>query len=170
MPVGMVMSNQIGTPMLVNVAGGYMSQGSNIPTIGQMVPIQQQPLQQQRQMPSAVSNNMPGDTMRIVHKRHLQELLRNIDPLGQLDEEVEEVLLQIGDDFIEDVVSSAAQIAAHRKSKILESKDVMLYLDRHWDLWVPGFSGPREDTKPKKAIATETHKLRLEMIRKALKQ
>lgn len=47
MPVGMVMSNQIGTPMLVNVAGGYMSQGSNIPTIGQMVPIQQQPLQQQ---------------------------------------------------------------------------------------------------------------------------
>lgn len=42
-------------------------------------------------MPSAVSNNMPGDTMRIVHKRHLQELLRNIDPLGQLDEEVEEV-------------------------------------------------------------------------------
>ena len=68
-----------------------------------------------------------------------------------------QVLLQIGDDFLEDVISASAQIAAHRKSKQLEAKDVLLYLDRHHDLWLPGYS--KEEFKPpKKDICTEQHK------------
>ena len=77
-----------------------------------------------------------------------------------------QVLLQLGDDFLEDVIAASAQIAAHRKSKQLETKDVLMYLDRHHDLWVPGYS--KEDFKPpKKDICTEQHRQRLEMIKKA---
>ena len=55
------------------------------------------------------------------------------------------------------MISASAQIAAHRKSKQLEAKDVLLYLDRHHDLWLPGYS--KEEFKPpKKDICTEQHK------------
>lgn len=162
-------------------------------------------------LPTNLGNRASNENDRVLQKRHLQDLLQNIDPLGQLDDEVEEVcfifvfctlnvtlyhftnrvlrralstiyclcccresnflanicktliiylfqvLLQIGDDFLEDVISASAQIAAHRKSKQLEAKDVLLYLDRHHDLWLPGYS--KEEFKPpKKDICTEQHK------------
>jgi Transcription initiation factor TFIID subunit A len=37
-----------------------------------------------------------------------------VDPSEQLDEEVEEILLQIADDFIEQTVSQACALAKHR--------------------------------------------------------
>ena len=66
--------------------------------------------------------------------------------------------MKIGDDFLEDVIGSAAQIASHRKSKQLESKDVMLYLDRHYDLWVPGYTRESEHRPAKKDLCVEQHK------------
>lgn len=54
----------------------------------------------------------------------LTELVKEVDPMQQLDEEVEGVLLQLADDFIESVVSSSCLLAKHRKSQLLEAKDV----------------------------------------------
>ena len=44
-------------------------------------------------MPPPLPTNLGsrGEGERVLQKRHLQEVLRGIDPLGQLDEEVEEV-------------------------------------------------------------------------------
>ena len=39
-----------------------------------------------------------------------------------------QVLLQVADDFIENVVASSCQLAKHRRSNTLEAKDVQLYL------------------------------------------
>ncbi|CAI9716908.1 transcription initiation factor TFIID subunit 12-like [Octopus vulgaris] len=106
---------------------------------------------------------------KVLDKRRLQELVKEVDPLEQLDEDVEEVLLQIADDFIENVVTNACQIAKHRKSNVLEVKDVQLHLERNWNMWVPGFGS--EDLRPyKKAVVTDAHKQRMALIKKTLKK
>ncbi|KAG9332052.1 hypothetical protein JZ751_016185 [Albula glossodonta] len=98
----------------------------------------------------------------VLSKKKLQDLVREIDPNEQLDEDVEEMLLQIADDFIESVVTAACQLARHRKSNTLEVKDVQLHLgkggnERQWNMWIPGF-GSDEIRPYKKACTTEAHK------------
>ena len=93
----------------------------------------------------------------VLTKKKLQDLVREVDPNEQLDEDVEEMLLQIADDFIESVVTAACQLARHRKSSTLEVKNVQLHLERQWNMWIPGFSS--EEIRPyKKACTTEAHK------------
>lgn len=99
----------------------------------------------------------------------MQELVHEIDPTEQLDEDVEEILLQIADDFVESTVNAACQLAKHRNMKKVEVKDVQLYLERNWNMWIPGF-GTDELRPYKRAAITEAHKQRLALIRKAIKK
>ena len=65
--------------------------------------------------------------------------------------------MQIADDFIENVVNASCDIAKHRHSDTLEVKDVQLYLERAWNMWIPGFGS--EEIRPyKRAPATEAHR------------
>ncbi|XP_032225643.2 transcription initiation factor TFIID subunit 12 isoform X3 [Nematostella vectensis] len=115
-----------------------------------------------------VDTSSPQPTQ-VLTKRRIQELLHEIDPREQMDDEVEDLLLQVADDFIENVVNSSAQIAKHRKSNTLEVKDVQLHLERCWNMWIPGFGA--DELRPyKKAASTEAHKQRLALIRKSLKK
>ena len=50
----------------------------------------------------------------------LNELVKEVDPSEQLDEEVEDILLQIADDFIEQTVSQACALAKHRKANTID--------------------------------------------------
>ncbi|XP_055638283.1 transcription initiation factor TFIID subunit 12 isoform X2 [Toxorhynchites rutilus septentrionalis] len=105
----------------------------------------------------------------ILTKPRLQELVREIDPTEQLDEEVEELLLQIADDFVENTVNAACLLAKHRKVSKVEVRDVQLHLERNWNMWIPGF-GTDELRPYKRATVTEAHKQRLALIRKAIKK
>lgn len=99
----------------------------------------------------------------------LQELVREIDPTEQLDEDVEELLLQIAEEFVENAVNSSCLLAKHRKVPKMEVKDVQLYLEQNWNMWIPGFG--TDELKPyKRAALTEAHKQRLALIRKAIKK
>uniref|UniRef100_A0A0K8TPV7 Transcription initiation factor TFIID subunit 12 n=1 Tax=Tabanus bromius TaxID=304241 RepID=A0A0K8TPV7_TABBR len=105
----------------------------------------------------------------VITKPRLQELVREVDPTEQLDEEVEELLLQLADDFIDETVNASCNLAKHRKVSKVEVKDVQLYLERRWNMWIPGF-GTDELRPYKRATATEAHKQRLALIRKTIKK
>lgn len=118
---------------------------------------------------SSTAKGSDSSATQILTKPRLQELVREIDPTEQLDEEVEEILLQIADDFIENTVNAACMLAKHRKVPKVEVKDVQLHLERNWNMWIPGFG--TEELRPyKRATVTEAHKQRLALIKKAIKK
>ncbi|XP_021339096.1 transcription initiation factor TFIID subunit 12-like [Mizuhopecten yessoensis] len=137
-----------------------------------MMGIAQPPLGMRQPHPSPAPmapHPAAGGENKVLDKRRLQELVKEVDPLEQLDDDVEEVLLQVADDFIDSIVNSACQIAKHRKSTTLEVKDVQLHLERNWNMWIPGFGS--DELRPyKKACSTEAHKQRMALIRKTLKK
>lgn len=95
--------------------------------------------------------------------------MREIDPTEQLDEDVEDLLLQLADDFVESTINAACLFTKHRHSKIVEVKDVQLHLERNWNMWIPGFG--TDELKPyKRSTITESHKQRMNLIRRSLKK
>jgi len=114
------------------------------------------------------SSSLSSDS-RILDRRRLADLVKEVDPLEQLDEDVEELLMQIADDFIDNVVTASCQIAKHRKSNVVEVKDVQLHLEHNWNMWVPGFGA--DELRPyKKAAPSEAHKQRVALIKKVQKK
>ncbi|CAD6991806.1 transcription initiation factor TFIID subunit 12 isoform X2 [Ceratitis capitata] len=113
---------------------------------------------------SSAAENQP-----ILTKPRLLELVREVDVTAQLDEDVEELLLQIADDFVEDAVKATCGFAKHRKVSKVEVRDVQLHLERKWNMWIPGF-GTDELRPYKRAAITEAHKQRLALIRKTIKK
>ncbi|GBG66857.1 hypothetical protein CBR_g70734 [Chara braunii] len=102
----------------------------------------------------------------ILGKRSIQELLAQIEPCERLDLDVEDVLLEIADDFIETTTTFACALARHRKSTMLEAKDIFLHLERNWHIVIPGFAG--EEYRPyRRAPVSEAHKHRLSLVRKS---
>ena len=52
---------------------------------------------------SSFDSAAAGSSSEVLDKKRLQELVKEVDPNEQLDEDVETMLLQIADDFIEQV-------------------------------------------------------------------
>lgn len=66
--------------------------------------------------------------VQLVSRTKLQDLVREVDAAEQLDEEVEDLLLQLADDFVESTVNAACLLAKHRKATTVEVRDVQLHL------------------------------------------
>lgn len=125
-----------------------------------------QPVILHRTTPSSTTTTEPP---KVLDRRRIEELVKEVDSLEQMDDDVEDMLMQIADDFIDNVVSAACQLAKHRKSNTVEVKDVQMHLERCWNMWIPGFGS--EELKPyKKSATTEAHKQRLSLIKKTLKK
>ncbi|WOL15666.1 putative uridine nucleosidase 1 [Canna indica] len=103
----------------------------------------------------------------ILSKRSIRELVSQIDPSENLDSEVEDVLVEIAEDFVESVTTFACSLAKHRKSTTLEAKDILLHVERNWNLTLPGFGGD-EIKCYKKQFTNDIHKERLAVIKKSM--
>eukprot|EP00088_Acartia_fossae_P042146 TRINITY_DN44145_c0_g1_i1.p1 TRINITY_DN44145_c0_g1~~TRINITY_DN44145_c0_g1_i1.p1 ORF type:complete len:177 (-),score=47.49 TRINITY_DN44145_c0_g1_i1:316-846(-) len=117
---------------------------------------------------STITSHIASESQ-VLDKHRLNELVKEVDPSEQLDEEVEDVLLQIADDFIEQTFSRACAFAKHRKANTVDVRDYQLVLERDWNMWIPGF-GQQELRPYKRSAQTESHKQRLAVIKKALKK
>ncbi|KAJ1966281.1 Transcription initiation factor TFIID subunit 12 [Dipsacomyces acuminosporus] len=100
---------------------------------------------------------------RILSKRKIQELVGEIDPTERLEPEVEDILCDIADEFIESVTSFACQLAKHRKSDTLEAKDLQLHLERNWNIRIPGFAS-EEIRSVRKVTVPQSHQEKLSAI------
>ena len=78
----------------------------------------------------------------MVSKKRLRDLTDHVRSNADhivLSGEVSETLLELADDFVENVTAFGCRLAKHRKSKVLEVKDLQLYLERNWGISPPGF-------------------------------
>ena len=85
------------------------------------------------------------DTQRVMSKRKLRELVKTVgidegDGETVIDGDVEELLLDLADDFVTNVTAFSCRLAKHRKSDNLEARDIQLHLERNWNIRIPGYS------------------------------
>ncbi|XP_075249099.1 uncharacterized protein LOC142341766 [Convolutriloba macropyga] len=125
----------------------------------------------------------------LLDRSRIQDLVNEVDPNQELDEDVQNLLLEIADDFIEKTITASCQIAQHRNAATLETSDVQLSLERNYNMWIPGFSdSPNSDdpsssalsnlfskgsnvhSSSRKNMGNEAHKQRMAVLRKTLKK
>lgn len=157
-------------PMINKTSSALVGGSSGIshPHVVISKPAVQQQQPQPMQSYITQQSNAPRDN-KLLDKKRLQDLVNEIDPNLQLEDELEEMLMKVLSDFVDEAVSSSCALAQHRKSNILEVKDLKMHLQKQWKIFVPGFSS--EDLKTnRKTSSTEAHKQRQALIRKAGKK
>ncbi|KAF3942927.1 hypothetical protein CMV_030464 [Castanea mollissima] len=90
-----------------------------------------------------------------------------IDSSEKLDPEVEDILVDIAEDFVDSITTFGCSLAKHRKSTTLEAKDILLHLERNWNITLPGFGGD-EIKSYRKPLTNDIHKERLVAIKKSM--
>ena len=116
-------------------------------------------------IPHAFHLAQDGDA-RLLSKRKLQDLVKSIDPDERLEPDVEELLMEVADEFIDSVLQQSCKIARHRKGQMLEVRDVQLHLERNWNIRIPGYSS-EEVRSVKKYNPTPAHAAKVGAVNQA---
>nr|CDS30142.1 Transcription initiation factor TFIID subunit [Hymenolepis microstoma] len=101
--------------------------------------------------------------------KSLQEIMKEVDPYLQLDEESEEVIRAVAEEFLECVAKKSFKIASHRGSVLVEPRDVKHILEHHWDMTIPGFPTSQEKAV-KRPFITQAHRQHLALLQKQVKR
>lgn len=102
---------------------------------------------------------------RVLNKRKLRELVRYVgseegDTDVTIDGDVEDMLLDLADEFVTSVTSFACRLAKHRKSDSLDVRDVQLHLERNWNIRIPGYAAD-EIRSTRKFMPNSAHNSKL---------
>eukprot|EP00281_Chroomonas_sp_CCMP1168_P028311 CAMPEP_0206248448 /NCGR_PEP_ID=MMETSP0047_2-20121206/20377_1 /ASSEMBLY_ACC=CAM_ASM_000192 /TAXON_ID=195065 /ORGANISM="Chroomonas mesostigmatica_cf, Strain CCMP1168" /LENGTH=153 /DNA_ID=CAMNT_0053674097 /DNA_START=33 /DNA_END=491 /DNA_ORIENTATION=+ len=108
------------------------------------------------QQQAAAEQAASGASQGVLAKRKIAELVEQVSPGDKVDPEVEEVLLEIAEDFVENVTNFACLLAKHRNSSTLEVQDLRLHLEKNWGIKVPGYSAAAERVTAQKGQAGDT--------------
>ncbi|KAJ8949793.1 hypothetical protein NQ318_000491 [Aromia moschata] len=152
---GITMVETIGGTSLVGVQAMPAQSASPEKTQHPAVPVQQ--------------ITTPSEPLQVLTKQRLQDLVRETDQTLNLEEEVEEIILNYVDEFVDRCLNGAALIAKNRHINTIEVKDVQQFLNRNYSMWTPGF-GTDELRPYKRSLTTDAHKQRIALIRKTLKK
>ncbi|XP_018565174.1 transcription initiation factor TFIID subunit 12 [Anoplophora glabripennis] len=134
-----------------------------------LVGVQTVPVQNATPVKTVQQNISSNEPLQVLTKQRLQDLVRETDQTLNLEEEVEEIILNYVDEFIDRCLNGAALIAKNRHVNTIEVKDVQQFLNRNYNMWTPGF-GTDELRPYKRSLTTEAHKQRIALIRKTLKK
>ncbi|CAL3969747.1 unnamed protein product [Diplocarpon coronariae] len=99
-------------------------------------------------IPKMPGFSLDGDGDRVLSKKKLDELVRQVTGGGQggidggegLTPDVEESILNVADNFVDQVLAAACKNAKERGSKVLEIRDIQLTLERAYNIRIPGYS------------------------------
>ncbi|KAF7168259.1 hypothetical protein CNMCM5623_001302 [Aspergillus felis] len=86
---------------------------------------------------------LEGEGQRVLSKKMLDILVRQVTGGGEgegLTPDAEEFILQMADDFVDDVITAACRLAKLRPSSTLELRDIQLVLERNYNMRISGFS------------------------------
>lgn len=115
--------------------------------------------------PQKTPNYISPECRELLPSNKLAELLQEVAPGEVLDPDVEEFLQEHIDEFVENVTEFACRFAKHRKSRVLEARDIQLHLEKNWNIRVPGYG---DDPRPvKRTASTPVHSARMQAIAKS---
>lgn len=77
-------------------------------------------------------------TKALTPNKQLGELLRAIEPRYCFHPAVEELLLEMASEFVQDVVGFSSKLAKHRRSTVLEPKDLQFCLAKNYGISLAG--------------------------------
>ena len=153
-----------------NQGGGYSRMPANfIPNMPQFQQPQMRPqfrpqhppMQQQHEpRPSMPQQQQQGQ------KRKIDELVSQLDDKLKIDTEARHMLLSLADEFIENTVQQACQIAKMRGTT-LEVTDLQSYLDKAYNMRVPSGHENKLQLK-KKPTLSHNHQARVNLVKRAI--
>lgn len=77
-------------------------------------------------------------TKALTPNKQLGELLRSIEPRYCFQPAVEELLLEMASEFVENVVDFSSKLSKHRRSTVLEAKDLQFSLAKNYGISLAG--------------------------------
>uniref|UniRef100_A0A0R3S3S5 Transcription initiation factor TFIID subunit 12 n=1 Tax=Elaeophora elaphi TaxID=1147741 RepID=A0A0R3S3S5_9BILA len=116
----------------------------------------------------------PPTSMKLLEKDAMEALIKTVDPLEAVEDDVSDALLQLVEEFVDDVIEQTARVAKHRSAQKVEAKDVQYVLERRYKIFLPpgsvGGVQPSDRNPYIKSPATEAHRQRMSLIKKGIQK